>query len=123
LWYSSLASKFVNTLKGLSFNINTDPESGCNSGVSNVARAADNSKATRQFSAVTYLPLAMARNNIEVLVGAQATKITFKSIKKILQATGVEFVAGGKKYFISAHKEVILSAGRSLLYPYASSES
>jgi choline dehydrogenase-like flavoprotein len=87
---------------------------GSTRGVSNVPRSANNLQSTRQFSATTYLPLAGGRKNINVLVGAQATKIEFKSSKK-LKATGVEFVAGGKTYFISARKEVILSAGWSLL--------
>jgi choline dehydrogenase-like flavoprotein len=103
----------LNTVKSLSFNLNTDPESGNTVGVSNVARAADNSNGRRQFSAVTYLALAQNRPNIQILVGAQATKIIFKSSRYSngLTATGVEFVAAGMKTVVSARKEVILSAG------------
>ena len=48
-----------------------------------------------------------------MLTGATATRITFVPGLHPLQADGVEFVQGGKKYKVAVSKEVILSAGKT----------
>ena len=55
------------------------------------------------------------RENLSVLTGATATKITFRTGPTPLQATGVEFLHGGKKYHGAVSKEVIVSAGKDLV--------
>lgn len=54
------------------------------------------------------------RNNISVLVGAQARKIIFSegSGDHDLVATAVEFQFGDLKYIANATKEVIICAGK-----------
>jgi choline dehydrogenase-like flavoprotein len=79
--------------------------------VVNTERDINNDDGTRQYSAATYLKLAAGRSNIQVLTGAQATKIQSQTVKGQFVATGVEFVANGKTYTVPARKEVILSAG------------
>ena len=46
-----------------------------------------------------------------------ATRITFVSGSNPLQADGVEFVQGGKKYKVTVSKEVILSTGKTRMIP------
>ncbi|KAF8993192.1 hypothetical protein BDQ17DRAFT_1453788, partial [Cyathus striatus] len=111
LWYSTITSKFLSSLKTLGFAINTDPESGDNSGVSNTPRTVDNTDSSRSHAGVVHVQAAKSRSNIQILTGTQATKIVFRAKSGTQVATGVEFVADGKTYTLSASKEVILSAG------------
>ena len=95
------------------FGLNTDPENGNEQGVSNSARAVDNSNCTRQNSPATYLQAAGSRCNLFVLTGAQATKIIFGSNQSNGKwvASGVQFQAGSSTYTASFSKELIVSAG------------
>ena len=95
------------------FGLNTDPENGNEQGISNTARAVDDSNCTRQHSAATYLQAARSRSNLFVLTGAQVTKIIFGSKKSNGKwvASGVQFQTGSSTYTASFSKEVIVSAG------------
>jgi choline dehydrogenase-like flavoprotein len=62
----------------------------------------------RSYAATGYLKPNLHRPNLKVLVEAQATKILGIEDK---QASGVEFVHGGKTYSVSATREVVLSTG------------
>ena len=67
-----------------------------------------NDPGARSYAATGYLKPNLHRTNLRVLVEAQATKIIGIENK---HATGVEFVHNGKKYTVSANKEVVLSTG------------
>lgn len=110
-WYSSLITPFIESLEELSFQINTNPNDGDLTGLSNIARAVDAEWGTRQHSGVTYLQSTAPRKNIVVLTNAHATKIILDRQDAGFTAQGVEFVVGGIKYAVKAKKEVILSAG------------
>jgi choline dehydrogenase-like flavoprotein len=103
------------------FGLNTDPENGNEQGVSNVARAVDNSDCTRQHSAATYLRAAGSRSNLFVLTGAQATRIVFAPKKGNGKwvASGVQFQAGSSTYTASFSKEMIVSAGEGPKHSFA----
>jgi choline dehydrogenase len=61
----------------------------------------------RVSSATAYLHPALSRPNLEVMTGAQATRVLFEGKR----ASGVELLRGGSRQVVKAHKEVILSAG------------
>ncbi len=61
----------------------------------------------RWSAAKGYLNPAKSRKNLDILTNSHATSITFEG----KSATGVQFDRNGKKVFIKARKEVILSAG------------
>ncbi|KDQ23219.1 hypothetical protein PLEOSDRAFT_162754 [Pleurotus ostreatus PC15] len=110
-WYSSLIAPFIESLKALSFHINTDPNDGDLTGLSNIARAADGEKGTRQHSGVAYLQSTAPRKNLVVLTNAHATNIVLDREGAGSTARGVEFLVNNVKHTVTAKKEVILSAG------------
>lgn len=61
----------------------------------------------RCSTAVAFLRPALSRPNLEVEVGALATRILFEGRR----AVGIEFIQGGKTRRVSARREVILSGG------------
>lgn len=61
----------------------------------------------RASTARAYLKAARNRPNLQVVTGAQATRILFKGTR----ATGVEFVRGGATQQARAHREVLIAAG------------
>jgi len=67
----------------------------------------DSSLGERSSSQTSFLEQAITNTNIIVYTQAQATKILFQGTA----ASGVSVITQGVKYTISAHKEVILSAG------------
>lgn len=103
---------FVQSLQSLGFNINNDPESGNSGGIANIPRSVSDVDGTRQYAGNAYLGQAHNRTNLNVLSGAQATKILFKKVKGQQVATGVQFVSNGQTFTVSAAREVILSAGK-----------
>ncbi|KAJ8502004.1 hypothetical protein ONZ45_g11940 [Pleurotus djamor] len=110
-WYSSLIPPFVEAAEQLSFKLNDDPNGGTPTGVSNVARAVDGEKGTREHAAVTYLKQAQGRSNLCVLAGAHATKIVLAPSNDGVVAQGVEFLSDGVSYTVKAKREVILASG------------
>ena len=115
-----MTNQFLDAVHSFGFGLNINPENGNEQGVSNTARAVDNSNCTRQHSAATYLQAASSRSNLFVLTGAQATKIIFGSKQSNGKwvASGVQFQAGSSTYTASLSKEVIVSAGEGLKYRY-----
>lgn len=61
----------------------------------------------RVSMAAAYLHPFMGRDNLDILLCAEVTKVQIKNRK----ATGVEFVLRGEKHEVNANKEVILSLG------------
>lgn len=56
------------------------------------------------------------KDNISVLVGAQATKILLEPgyTSDLWKATGVNFVSGSKNFTVKATKQVVVSGGKKL---------
>lgn len=70
-----------------------------------------NDKGNRSYSATGYLRPNLGRSNLKVLTESQATKILLNGKGADAEATGVEFVHGGKTYQAHASCEVVLSSG------------
>lgn len=66
-------------------------------------------RGSRCSTAKAFLRPVRLRKNLHVAMNAHVTKVLIDDVK--MQATGVEFVRYGKKYRISARREVIMSAG------------
>jgi choline dehydrogenase len=64
-------------------------------------------RGVRQSAASAYLRPAMARPNLKVVTGAQATRILFEGAR----AVGVEYAHNGERKAVRAAKEVILAGG------------
>ncbi|GJJ12733.1 hypothetical protein Clacol_006977 [Clathrus columnatus] len=92
-WASSLIDPFVKTALSQSFQINPNPDNGNPLGVINVSRAVHPKTSRRQDATETYLKRIEGRDNITVLLGAQARQIIFAESNEFL-ATGVEFQIG-----------------------------
>ena len=61
----------------------------------------------RCSAAVAYLRPARKRNNLTIETDAHVTRVVFEGTR----ATGVEFVQGGNRRTVRAHREVLMSAG------------
>ncbi len=61
----------------------------------------------RCSAAIAYLRPALGRRNLDVVVGALATRILFKGGR----AVGVEYLNGGERQFAGAEREVVLCGG------------
>ncbi|MVS98381.1 alanine-phosphoribitol ligase [Devosia sp. L53-10-65] len=61
----------------------------------------------RRSSAVSFLRPAKGRPNLRVVTGAQVSRIVFEGKR----AAGVEYLSGGKRSFVKAGREVVVSAG------------
>lgn len=95
-------------------------ETGNATGFFTPARAVDPRSGTRSSALTGYFEPNAHRKNLVVLTGAEATKVLFKAgtennKKTPRVAEAVEFVSGGHKYKVKAKREIILSAGKSLL--------
>ena len=99
-------------MQGLFFTINPNPDSGNNTGISNIAHNIDPKTSRRQDSVISYLRETKNRSNICVLVGAHACNILFEDGSGDLIASGVTFQCGSTRYTVKASKEIVLSAGR-----------
>ena len=111
-WYSPFEEDFVEAAYEATGGERTlhDAWSGDHMGFYSSLAAVNrtNDPGNRSYAATGYLKPNLGRTNLKVLTEAQATKILGIENK---QADGVEFVHGGKKYTVSAKKEVVLSAG------------
>lgn len=89
-------------------------QSGLSSGIVNggawVPTTIDPKDATRSTSKSSYLEATIRdpRSRLTIHLHSQASKILFDSNKK---ATGVRIISGSKSLFVTARKEIILSAG------------
>ncbi len=61
----------------------------------------------RCSAAVAYLRPALARRNLDVLIGSLATRVLFEGTR----AVGVEYLKGGERRVVRAEREVILCGG------------
>ena len=77
-------------------------EGGC--GVPNVLVADGNQRVSM---AATYIHPYLGRPNLDVLLCAEVTKLTFEGRR----TSGIEFVQRGKRHEVRAHREVIVSLG------------
>ncbi|KAF2097109.1 alcohol oxidase [Rhizodiscina lignyota] len=68
-------------------------------------------RGNRSYAATGYLKPNLGRRNLKVLTEAHATKILLKSEGNEAEATGVEFIHGGKTYQVHTSHEVVLSSG------------
>jgi choline dehydrogenase-like flavoprotein len=107
-FYPQAAGSFLPTLVNLGIPMNPEPMSGDNRGGYVTVLSIDQQLARRSDAATAYLLPNLFRKNLEVLTGAQATKVVFDQNKT---ATGVQFVSGGVTFTARARKEVIISAG------------
>lgn len=107
-WAVQAAKAWFPALEALGIARNKEPMSGNNIGGLMGLSSIEPQRVTRSYSATAYLQPNKARSNLVVLTGATATRIVFSDKKA---ATGVEFIAGGAKFYARATKEVILSAG------------
>ena len=67
----------------------------------------DHDKGTRESSETAFLRPALKRPNLTIYVNTLAKRILLNGIT----TAGVEVDSGGRKYVLSARKEVVLSAG------------
>jgi len=107
-WFVRAVTAFIPTLEALGIAGNKEPMSGNNIGGRVSLSSIDPQTTRRSFSANAYLEPNKDKSNLVVLTAATATRVVFNH-KKV--ATGVEFIADGKKFCARATKEVILSAG------------
>jgi len=82
--------------------------SGTLAGSAYVMETIDAETQTRESSETAFLRPAMERGNVIIFQQALAKKVLFDDAKR---ATGVVVDTAGKKYTISARREVVLSAG------------
>jgi choline dehydrogenase len=110
--FSNYAQAFSSWVeKGLS-EIGIKPRDGFTSGAllgsSYVLETIQAESQMRESSETGFLQPALTRSNLLVYTQSLATRVVFNNQK---QATGVNVDTAGKKYTLSARKEVILSAG------------
>ncbi|KAI0743800.1 GMC oxidoreductase [Daedaleopsis nitida] len=106
-----LQEKIVRAHENLGVPFNVEASNGNKTGYTQLFTCVDSATATRTNSATAYYVPNAHRENLMVLTGAVASKITFKTGISPLQATGVEFIFGAEKHHVCVSKEVILSAG------------
>jgi choline dehydrogenase-like flavoprotein len=102
--------------------VNADPEGGNSTGLTLTARSIDPKTNTRSYSTTGYLQPVLERENLLVLINAEATKIMFDKNtispngelkNNTLVATGIQYGQPNTEdlFVASAKREVILSAG------------
>jgi choline dehydrogenase-like flavoprotein len=100
----------------LGFPLNSNPDGGSSTYLPEfgVANSIDPVSRNRSYAVTAYYKPVASRSNLQVLTGALATKLVWKSStlnSSAVTASGVQFTVGGKTYTVNAAKEVILSAG------------
>ncbi|KAI0922405.1 hypothetical protein AcV7_005945 [Taiwanofungus camphoratus] len=110
-WYPEDVPLLVKSLNGIGVPTNAQPQGGNATGVYDTLACINRTAGVRTYSAMGYYCLQAPRENLHILVGAQATKVFFAANVSPLTATGVQFVVGQKYYIANATKEVILSTG------------
>lgn len=105
-WHTPLVAAFIEAGTELGFenrDINGAQQTGFMIAQGTIRRG------SRCSTAKAFLRPIRLRKTLHVAMNAHVTKILIDDVK--MQATGVEFMRYGKKYRISARREVILSAG------------
>lgn len=107
-----LQEPWATTLNTISHSVATDPFLAASSGSFSQLNSIDPVAKERSYSASKYYHPVKDRKNLVVLTGARAEKIILGGESPgTVTATGVEYTQDGKKYSVTATKEVILSAG------------
>ncbi|XP_053402715.1 glucose dehydrogenase [FAD, quinone]-like [Mercenaria mercenaria] len=101
---TQLADLYMKAGQELGYNI-TDYNGGEQIGFNRMQL--NTRKGVRESSAVAYLGRAGKKDNLDIAVNSFVTKVGFQG----KTATGVYYIRNNRKYFVSAKKEVILSAG------------
>ncbi|TFK85975.1 GMC oxidoreductase [Polyporus arcularius HHB13444] len=109
--FGPLLERVIDATAELGVPFNGDSDDGNKIGMSNLFTAVDSRTATRSYAGNAYFEANADRKNLFVLTSATVSRITFRDGSSPLQATGIEFLHGGKPYYAAVHKEVILSAG------------
>lgn len=105
-WHTPLVAAFVEAGTEIGYqnrDINGDKQQGFMIAQGTIRRG------SRCSTAKAFIRPVRLRKNLHVAMNAHVTKILIDKVK--MQATGVEFVRYGKRYRISARREVIMSAG------------
>lgn len=105
-WHSPLVAAFVEAGTELGYenrDINSEKQTGFMIAQGTIRRG------SRCSTAKAFLRPVRLRKNLHVAMNAHVTKVLIDDVN--MQATGVEFIRYGKKYRISARREVIMSAG------------
>ncbi|CAE6510166.1 unnamed protein product [Rhizoctonia solani] len=114
-WFSDLHVPLFGAYKALGIDINVDPNGGNNIGITTTSSAITPGKSTRSYSVTGYWEPYAGRENLVLVTGARATKVTLSKQGDLALATGVEFVHGPEgeetEYTAKARREVVLSSG------------
>ncbi|CAE7180823.1 unnamed protein product [Rhizoctonia solani] len=88
---------------------------GNNTGITTTSIAVTPGKSTRSYSVTGYWEPYAGRENLVLVTGARATKVTLSKQGDLVLATGVEFLHGPEgeetEYAAKARREVVLSSG------------
>ncbi|KAI0704543.1 alcohol oxidase [Earliella scabrosa] len=109
--YFNVSLEMVQTLNHLGVQTNAAPQAGHNAGVFNSLLSIDRSEGVRSYAATTYYCSHAHLRNHVVLPRAQVTRILLDQRLGGSVATGVEFIAGGRRFTAKVRKEIILAAG------------
>ncbi|KAJ1304689.1 hypothetical protein OPQ81_005828 [Rhizoctonia solani] len=114
-WFSDLHLPLFGAYKALGIDVNVDPNGGNNIGITTTSCAVTPGKSTRSYSVTGYWEPYADRENLVLVTGARATKVTLSERGDLVVATGVEFVHGPEgeetDYIAKARREVVLSSG------------
>ncbi|KAI0746371.1 alcohol oxidase [Daedaleopsis nitida] len=111
VFYFDIVSAMVRTMNKFGLHTNPIPQGGVATGVTNTLTTIDRLHGVRSYAASTYYCENAHRQNYHVLLNAQVTKILFSGSSGQIVATGVQYRSGEAIYSVTAHREVILSAG------------
>ncbi|XP_052772587.1 4-pyridoxate dehydrogenase-like [Mya arenaria] len=101
---SDLMDYYLKAGQEMGYNI-VDYNSGKEEGFARYQQHIENG--VRSSTANTFLPMASDRPNLHISIQSHVTEIRIKNNK----ATGVYFLKGNRKHYVSAKKEVIISGG------------
>ncbi|KAH7339723.1 hypothetical protein B0J17DRAFT_656531 [Rhizoctonia solani] len=114
-WFSDLHIPLFGAYKALGIDVNVDPNGGNNIGITTTSSAITPGKSTRSYSVTGYWEPYAGRENLVLVTGARATKVTLSKEGDLVLATGVEFVHGPEgeetEYIAKVRREVVLAAG------------
>jgi len=100
-----LSIAFVNAAQQAGYAYNEDTQGEHREGVGPIdVTAADGRRYSASYS---YLRPVLDRRNLEVITGAQVTRLLFRDRRAI----GVEFLQGGQRKQVQAQREILVSAG------------
>ncbi|KAG6376605.1 hypothetical protein JVT61DRAFT_1587 [Boletus reticuloceps] len=111
-YYYDLVLPFFNTMNKLGVVTNYSEASGDLIGAWTYTASVDPQTNTRSYSTNAYYDRISSRPNIVCLTGAYVSRVVLSDSKNgVSRAMGVEFYSSGQLFFVSARREVILSAG------------